>query len=103
MRLNKQTFLREEALRGESTRSVHEAEPIDDTTGSVTTPIYQTSTFGFKDAKEVVRAVKGVSQSYVYSRWGNPTVARLESKLASLEGAQEAAFFSSGMAALRNI
>ena len=87
-------------MKGDSTRSVHEAEPIDETTGSVTAPIYQSSTFGFKEAEEVVRAVKGISQSYVYSRWSNPTVARLESKLASLESAEDAAFFSSGMAAI---
>jgi methionine-gamma-lyase len=87
-------------LTGESTRAVHEAEPIDETTGSVTTPIYQSSTFGFKDAREVIRAVEGTSPSYVYSRWSNPTVARLESKLASLERAEDAAFFSSGMAAI---
>ncbi|MDA4128380.1 MAG: aminotransferase class I/II-fold pyridoxal phosphate-dependent enzyme [Thaumarchaeota archaeon] len=87
-------------MDGDSTRSVHEAEPIDEKTGSVTVPIYQSSTFGFKKASEVVRAVRGQGKSYVYSRWSNPTVAILEAKLASFEDAEDSAFFASGMAAI---
>lgn len=84
----------------DSTRSVHGTERIDPSTGSVTTPIYQTATFGFNSAKEVVRAVRGESGGFVYTRWDNPTTRVLEQKLAYLEGAEEAAFFSSGMAAI---
>lgn len=84
----------------DSTRSVHEAEPFDEETGSLVSPIYQTSTFGFHKAAEVAPAVEGKSGAYVYSRWDNPTVVRLEKKLAAFEGGQDAAFFSSGMAAI---
>jgi methionine-gamma-lyase len=84
----------------DSTRSVHGTERADESTGSVVTPIYQTSTFGFKRAKDVDRAVRGESGDFVYSRWDNPTVKVLEEKLADLEGAEDAAFFSSGMAAI---
>ena len=61
---------------------------MDEKTGSVTTPIYQSSTFGFTRAEEVMKAVKGESSSFVYTRWDNPTVRRLERKLAELEGAE---------------
>lgn len=83
-----------------STRAIHGAERRDSLTGSVTTPIYQTATFGFSKAQDVVKAVKGESSSFVYSRWDNPTVRTLERKLAELEAAEDAAFFSSGMAAI---
>jgi cystathionine gamma-lyase len=86
-------------LAGDSTRSVHEAEPYDEETGSITTPIYETSTFGFTRAEDVPKAVAGV-RGFVYSRWDNPTVVRLEKKLAALEHGGDAAAFSSGMAAI---
>ncbi len=84
----------------DSTRCVHEAEPFDEVSGAVTTPIYQTTTFAFSKAEEARKAVAGESGRYAYTRWGNPTTVRLEKKLASLEGAEDAAFFSSGMAAI---
>jgi len=86
-------------LTGDSTKSVHEAEPLDEETGSITTPIFETSTFGFTKAEEVPRAVAG-ERGYVYSRWDNPTVVRLEKKLASFEQGGDGAAFSSGMAAI---
>jgi cystathionine beta-lyase/cystathionine gamma-synthase len=86
-------------LAGDSTRSVHEAEPFDPETGSLTMPIFETSTFGFSKASEVPRAVAG-ERGYVYSRWDNPTVVRLEEKLAGFERGGDAAAFSSGMAAI---
>ena len=84
----------------DSTRCVHDAEPFDEESGSVVTPIYQTTTFAFSKAEEARKAVAGESGKYTYTRWGNPTTVRLEKKLASLEGAEDAAFFSSGMAAI---
>jgi cystathionine gamma-lyase len=80
---------------------VHEAEPIDDETGSVTIPIYETSTFGFRKAEDVPIAVGGFGEKgYTYSRWDNPTVVTLEKKLAALEHGGAGAAFSSGMAAI---
>ncbi len=86
-------------MTGDSTRSVHEAEPLDEETGSITAPIFETSTFGFTKAEDVPLAVSG-QKGYTYSRWDNPTVVRLERKLAALEGGGDAAAFSSGMAAI---
>jgi cystathionine gamma-lyase len=88
-------------LTKDSTRSVHEAEPFDERTGSLTTPIYETSTFGFKKAEDVPIAVGGFGEKgYTYSRWDNPTVVTLEKKLAAFEHAGAGAAFSSGMAAI---
>ena len=88
-------------MPGDSTRSVHEAEPFDEQTGSVTTPIFETSTFGFRRAEDVPVAVGGFGEKgYTYSRWENPTVVRLEKKLAALEHGEDGAGFSSGMAAI---
>jgi cystathionine beta-lyase/cystathionine gamma-synthase len=84
----------------DSTRCVHEGEPFDAESGSVVTPIYETTTFAFTEAEEARKAVAGESDKFAYTRWGNPTTVRLEKKLASLEGAEDAAFFSSGMAAI---
>lgn len=84
----------------DSTRSVHDAGSFDEEWGSVVTPIYQTSTFAFSRADDARRATAGETGRYVYTRWGNPTTERLENKLASMEGAEDAAFFSSGMAAI---
>ena len=74
------------------TRVIHAGQPPDPTTGSVMTPIYQTSTF----------KQEGVGQpgDYEYSRSGNPTRAALEKSLASLEGGRFGLGFSSGMAAI---
>ena len=85
----------------DSTRSVHEAEPFDERTGSLTMPIYETSTFGFKRAEDVPIAVGGFGEKgYTYSRWDNPTVVTLEKKLAAFEHTEAGAAFSSGMAAI---
>lgn len=88
-------------MTGDSTKSVHEAEPFDEQTGSITTPIYEASTFGFKRAEDVPTAVGGFGEKgYTYSRWENPTVVRLEKKLAAFEHGEAGAAFSSGMAAI---
>ena len=86
-------------MTGDSTKAVHEAEPFDEQTGSLTIPIYETSTFGFAKAEEVPVAVAGL-RGYTYSRWDNPTVVILEKKLAALEHGGDGAAFSSGMAAI---
>jgi cystathionine beta-lyase/cystathionine gamma-synthase len=88
-------------MPGDSTKSVHEAEPFDEQTGSLIAPIYETSTFGFSRAEDVPMAVanSGV-KGYTYSRWDNPTVVRLEKKLAAFERGGDGVGFSSGMAAI---
>src|ERR671937_2423078 len=73
------------------TRAIHEGQEPDPATGSVTVPIYQTSTY----AQEAVGQHKG----YEYSRVSNPTRTALQICLASLEGADQGVAFASGLAA----
>jgi cystathionine beta-lyase/cystathionine gamma-synthase len=73
------------------TRAIHEGQQPDPTTGALTVPIYQTSTY-LQDAV-------GLNKGYDYSRASNPTRSALETCLASLEGAEHGAGFSSGLGA----
>src|SRR5689334_10724968 len=65
----------------------------------LTTPIYETATFVFENAQELVAYNEGRSSKYLYSRYANPTVVSVEQKLAILDRADRALLFSSGMAA----
>ncbi|MDQ1396045.1 MAG: cystathionine gamma-synthase [Acidimicrobiaceae bacterium] len=76
---------------GFETRAIHAGQDADPTTGAVTTPIYQTSTYA--------QSAVGDHLGYEYSRTGNPTRTALEGCLASLEQAEFGRAFSSGMAA----
>ncbi|MFC2130305.1 trans-sulfuration enzyme family protein [Bacteroidota bacterium] len=80
------------------TRCVH-AGTKEDALGSVVTPIYQTSTFKFKNADHGARLFKGEENGYIYSRMRNPTVEACEDAVAILEGGVKALGCSSGMAA----
>ncbi len=74
-----------------------------DTRGAepLSVPIYQSATFSFSDAAELARLIeKGKDAGFVYTRWHNPTREALEGVLATLEGAQAAVSFASGMAAI---
>lgn len=69
--------------------------PVDELTGAIAVPIYQTSTF--------VQEAPGVNKGYDYARSNNPTRATLEQIVAKLEGGAEAAAFSSGLAAIDSV
>ncbi|HLB69927.1 MAG: PLP-dependent aspartate aminotransferase family protein [Candidatus Methanoperedens sp.] len=84
---------------GFSTKAIHAGE-IKEETGSVTTPIYQTAPFRFRDAAHAVRLMSGQEQGYVYSRGLNPTTKVLEDRIACLEGGEAALAQASGMAAI---
>ncbi len=78
---------------GFGTRSIHEGEEPDlASTGDVVVPIHLSSTFARRTADKP-------SMGLEYSRTGNPTRSALERRLASLENADHALAFSSGMAA----
>jgi cystathionine beta-lyase/cystathionine gamma-synthase len=66
---------------------------------ALTTPIYETATFVFDSARDVERYQDGSLPAYLYSRYENPTVVAVEDTLATLDGAEAALAFSSGMAA----
>lgn len=84
---------------GLSTRCVHEGE-LADAHGAPHTPIYNTTTFKFSSTADLLDVVNGRKPGSLYTRYGlNPTIQALEAKLASLERAEMAWAFCSGMAA----
>lgn len=78
-----------------STLAIHAGQPNEETTGSVTFPIFQTSTYA--------QIEPGVDKGFNYSRTSNPTRQALEENLAALEGARHGAAFASGIAAINNV
>ena len=84
---------------GFRTRSVHAGGRPDPTTGARAVPIYQTTSFVFRDTAEAANLFALQTFGSIYSRIGNPTVAAFEERLASLEGGIGAVGTASGQAA----
>ncbi len=78
-----------------ATKTIHAGQEPDPSTGSVMTPIYQTSTYAQEEP--------GKHKGFEYARTQNPTRAALERNLAALENGKEAICFSSGMAAVDTV
>jgi cystathionine gamma-synthase len=85
--------------RGAATSSVHGGELRQQEANAITTPIYQTSTFWFKNSQEVMDYQEGRTKREEYGRYGNPTWRAVERKLSELEGGEETVLFASGMCA----
>ena len=79
---------------GFRTRQIHAGVTPDPLTGSILTPIYQSTTYVQPSVDEYL------SKGFTYSRSGNPTVKALELKLADLEGGIDCACFGTGMSAV---
>jgi cystathionine gamma-lyase/homocysteine desulfhydrase len=75
----------------ETTKILHSI-PVDELTGAISTPIYQTSTF--------VQEAPGVHKGFDYSRSNNPTRKVLEDLIATLEAGEKGFAFASGLAAI---
>lgn len=75
-----------------NTKAIHAGQEPEPTSGAVMPPIFQTSTYA--------QEAPNKHQGYDYARVGNPTRTALEKMVAGLEGADEAACFSSGVAAM---
>jgi len=84
---------------GFTTQVIH-GGAVPDANKSVVTPIYQTATFRYDTVEEGARLGAETGPGYFYTRWGNPTTAVFEQKLALLEGGEAALGTSSGMAAI---
>ena len=83
-----------------STLCIHAGE-IEDQYGSPHTPLYDTSTFRFDSTESMLNVIEGRNTGFLYTRYGsNPSITSLEEKLASIEQAEGALAFSSGMAAI---
>ncbi len=84
-----------------STDAVHTGDERRKAYDAVPMPIVQTSTYTFADTAEIVAYTEGRhpdGERGEYGRYGNPTVRAVERRLAALEGTEDAALFSSGMA-----
>jgi cystathionine beta-lyase len=76
------------------TETIHSV-PVDELTGSISVPVYQTSTF--------VQEAPGVNKGYDYARSNNPTRSALEQLVAKLEGGHDAFAFATGLAAIDSV
>ncbi|MCI2056017.1 MAG: methionine gamma-lyase [Oscillibacter sp.] len=88
-----------EKKMGFATRQIHVGK-IQDATGALCTPIYQTSTFEFDSVEQGGARFAGEEPGYIYSRLGNPSLTQVEMKLASLENGEAALATASGMGAI---
>jgi cystathionine gamma-synthase len=80
---------------------VHAGEPRVQTGRSITAPVVLASTYPFEDTAELCAWMEGrIQRPPEYGRYGNPTVAAAEAKLAAIEGADAAVLMASGMAAV---
>ena len=90
-------------MKGPATELIHAGEIDRGDAVPLTTPIYETTTFVFENAAEVVAYNEGRSKKYLYSRYTNPTIVSVEQKLAALDRAERALLFSSGQGATTTI
>jgi len=88
--------------KGFNTKLVH-AGIREDAFGSVVTPIYQTSTFAFRNAQQGANRFAGTEDGYIYTRIGNPTTSALEENVTQLENGFGATAMASGMGAVSTV
>jgi len=84
---------------GFRTRALHAGGVPDAATGARAVPIYQTTSFVFSGTDDAANLFALQKYGNIYSRLGNPTVAALEERIASLEGGIGAVATASGMSA----
>ncbi len=82
---------------------LHEGYEDENHHGSLSVPLYQTSTFSFETASQGADRFSGVEEGNIYSRLGNPTVRVLEERMTALENGEGTLAFGSGMAAVSAI
>ena len=85
---------------GFDTLALHAGQSPDPATGSRAVPVYQTTSYVFRDSEHAASLFNMERAGHVYSRISNPTVAVLEERVAALEGGVGAIAAASGQAAL---
>jgi methionine-gamma-lyase len=86
---------------GPQTIAIHAGEPArHGVNGPIVTEIIRSSTFTFSSTAEMKLWAEGKNKAYIYTRYGNPTLAVAQKKIAALEGAEAAIVTASGMAAI---
>ncbi|WP_321389208.1 methionine gamma-lyase [Emcibacter sp.] len=98
--MKRDNFAAGHSRRGFATRAIHAPQPSLDPYGTLTQPIYMTSTFEFETAEQGGARFAGEQEGFIYTRLGNPTLNQLEEKLAVLEGAEACLTTGSGMGAI---
>ncbi|KXG77687.1 Methionine gamma-lyase [Fervidicola ferrireducens] len=83
-----------------NTLAVHAGQEPDPTTGSMAVPIYQTTSFVFKNTEHAANLFSLKEEGHIYSRMSNPTQDVLEKRIAALEGGVGALALASGQAAV---
>jgi methionine-gamma-lyase len=87
---------------GINTKMIHAGHKADPT-GAVNVPIYQSSTFAFRNADHGADLFAGKEEGFIYTRIGNPTIRALEENVAELEHGCGAIATSSGMGAITTV
>ena len=82
------------------TLSIHAGQQPDAVTGARAVPIYQTTSYVFRDTDEAAALFNLARAGHIYTRISNPTTAVLEERVAALEGGVGAVCAASGHAAL---
>ena len=85
---------------GDATLAIHAGEEKFRLSEAVGTSIARTANFTFATTGEMKLWAEGKSSAYIYTRYGNPTLATAEKKIAALEGAEAAVVAASGTAAI---
>ncbi len=88
--------------KGFNTKLIH-AGNLEDPFGSATVPIYQSSTFSFRNAQHGANLFSGKENGFIYTRISNPTIKALEDNIAELENGYGGIATSSGMGAVSSI
>ena len=85
------------------TLCVWSGETKDNWKNATQVPVVHSVSFGYPDIDQWLAVAKGLQPGHIYSRNTNPTVDVFEEKIKSLEGAEAATSFSTGMAAISNM
>lgn len=86
-----------------ATRAIHAGEHPDPVTGASAPNLVMSTTFVTEAGASFSAEDFGENTPFIYTRWGNPTIAQLERKLANLEGAEACIAFASGMSAITSL
>ncbi len=87
---------------GFNSKLIHSGQ-FHDEFGSATVPIYQTSTFSFRNADHGAACFAGEDDGFIYTRLGNPTIGALEDAVSDLENGYKGIATASGMGAVTSV
>lgn len=96
-------IMKDKSIRklGPQTQAIHGGESNrHGVNGPIVTEVVHSSSFTFSSTEEMKLWAEGKNKAYIYTRYGNPTCAVAEKKIAALEGAEAAVVTSSGMSAI---